>query len=291
MNKQSLTVFTVAALMITAQMSYAESPPPKYALGLGMEMFSGTFGTDSTSTFVAAPLIIDWFPTERLDFELTVPFLYLRTSGVDELSTSTAKSVARGYMGGTGGTLSGTGGTIVGAGGTIITTRGGGTDGGDFGMGDVTLTSGYALLMDSDTTPLFRPTAYLKFPTANESKGFGTGKFDYGAGLAVSKWLGNWQPFTEGRYVFQGASQDETGALDFLTADAGVAYRWSDSFVTSMYARLGSRSFEGMSAPLEARLKMVWRFEEKTFTEAYALKGLSDGSPDYGGGVSIFREF
>lgn len=288
---QHLTVFTVAILLLTAQLSHAESPPPKYTFGIGLEMFRGSFGTDSTSTFVATPLIIDWYPTQRLDFELTVPFLYLRASGSSELSTSTSKSVARGNMGGTGARLNGAGGTVIGAGGTIITTDTAGADSEEYGMGDITLTSGYALLVDSDTTPLLRPTVYLKFPTADENKGFGTGKFDYGVGLAVSKWFGNWQPFTEGRYIFQGASKKETGALDFLTADAGVAYGWSDSFVTSAYARFGTNSFEGMTSPLEARLKMVWRFEERTFTEAYALKGLSDGSPDYGGGVSIFREF
>jgi hypothetical protein len=58
-----------------------------------------------------------------------------------------------------------------------------------------------------------------------------------------------------------------------------------------MQASFGSTQFEGTAAPLEARLKAVWRFGERTYTEAYALKGFSDGSPDYGGGISVFMEF
>lgn len=263
-------------LIMNVFSSLAESPAPKYAIGLGLDISSGKFGADSTSTFVSAPLVIDWFPSERLYFELTVPFLYQRTTNNVHSSQvmngqvaakTVTKSVA--YMSGSGG-------------------GGGGMFGsGDYGLGDITLTSGYSLLMDSDSKPNLRPTVYVKFPTADESKGLGTGAFDFGAGLVVSKWFGNWQPFTEGRYVVQGAS----GAENFITADAGVAYSISDTLVTSLYGRFGSSQFSGYSAPLEARIKASWRFAERTYTDVYALKGFSDGSPDYGGGVSVFVEF
>ena len=90
-------------------------------------------------------------------------------------------------------------------------------------------------------TPILRPTLYVKFPTTDENKGFGTGKLDFGAGVALSKWLGNWQPFAEGRYIVQGASHDETGAVNFVTADTEVAYSWNDHLVTSGYVRYGSK--------------------------------------------------
>ncbi|MFA7405065.1 MAG: hypothetical protein WC007_13800 [Pelobacteraceae bacterium] len=285
------TVFMVVSIVMKAPSSFAESPPAKYALGLGLEIVGGTFGTGSTSTYVTAPLVIDWFPSERLDLELTVPLLYQRSTNIGHAvlgtnAQSTAKSVARGYMNGSGSATTASGAGMSGAGG-----GGGGMSGGDFGLGDITLTSGYVLLQEGDVVPRVRPTVYLKFPTADESRGLGTGKFDFGGGVAVSKWLGNWQPFAEGRYIVQGGSYNETGALDFLTADAGIGYSWSENLATSAYARFGSRLFDGMSAPLEARLKVVWRFGERTYTEVYASKGFSDGSPDYGGGVSLFREF
>jgi hypothetical protein len=162
---------------------------------------------------------------------------------------------------------------------------GDGNFGGDYGFGDITLTSGYSVLQDSDTSPQLRPTLYVKFPVAATNNGFGTGKFDYGAGMALSKWLGDWLPFAEGRYVFQG------GGADFVTADAGVGYSWSERLSTSLFSRFGTAQFDGIAAPLEGRLKLVWRFAAHTYTDVYALKGFSAGSPDYGGGAAVFMEF
>ena len=271
MRRMFIAFFTIATMLMTAMLSFAESSPTKYALGLGLDIASGTFGTESTSSYATVPVILDWFPSERVDLELTVPLIYQRTTNTGHavLGTNTlgtAKSVARGMMGG-------------GSGGGMLS--------GDYGLGDITLTAGYTLLVDGEISPHLRPTLYVKFPTADESKGLGTGAFDFGAGLVASKWFGNWQPFTAGRYVVQGAS----GAENFITADAGVAYSISDSLVTSLYGRFGSSQFDGMSAPFEARIKTSWRFTEQTYTDVYALKGFSDGSPDYGGGVSVFTEF
>jgi hypothetical protein len=50
----------------------------------------------------------------------------------------------------------------------------------------------------------------------------------------------------------------------------------------------GSKLFDNMEAPLEARVKIVWRFSDRAYTDIYALKGFSDGSPDFGGGASVF---
>ena len=278
-----LLLMSVLILHMTSLSALAGSEAPQYAVGIGFDASTGTFGTDSTSTYAAVPFIVDWSPTERIDLELTVPLVYQRTKNTGLAATGgTVKSTARRIMGG--GLYSYTGASTALASGVVA-------DESVSGLGDITLTGGYALVQDSETTPYIRPTFYVKFPTADDTKGLSTGKFDVGPGLAVSKWLGNWQPFAEGRYIFQGASYDETGALNFLTADAGVGYSWSESLITSVYGRSGSRLFDGMEAPLEARLKVVWRFGARTYTEAYALKGFSDGSPDYGGGVSLFKEF
>lgn len=277
-----LLLMSAIILHTTSSPALAGSEAPHYAIGIGFDASRGTFGADSTSSYASVPLIVDWYPTERLDFELTVPLVYQNTKNTGLAATgSTVKSTARRTMAG----------QYSYTGGSTALASDGVADESVSGLGDITLTGGYALVQDSGAAPYIRPTFYVKFPTADDTKGLGTGKFDVGPGLAISKWLGNWQPFAEGRYIFQGASYEETGALNFLTADAGVGYSWSESLFTSVYGRSGSRLYDGMEAPLEARLKMVWRFGERTYAEAYALKGFSDGSPDYGGGVSVFKEF
>ena len=188
MYKNILIGFAFGIIILNALFSFAQSPVPDYAVGIGFDVSSGSYGTNSTTTFVSAPLIVDWFPTERLDMELTLPFVYQKSSAgshVAENSTVavSAKSVARGPMGGNGaGRMAGSGsGVGVGAGSGVASGKGaGGMLNGDYGLGDITLTSGYSLLLDSDYMPQLRPTLYLKFPTADESAGLGTGKFDYG---------------------------------------------------------------------------------------------------------------
>jgi len=280
MKSLLLLISTIILQMIS--ISAIAAPVSRFAVGIGLEASSGNFGTDSTSSYVSVPFIFDWFPTERIDLELTVPLLYQKTSntGVAALGGA-AKSTARRNMNGQ---YSYTGGGAA--------LAGGGTVGdSEFGLGDITLTGGYVLLLDGDLTPLIRPTFYLKFPTADENRGLGTGEFDFGPGLAVSKWMGNWQPFVEARYIFQGASNKGTGARDYIITDAGIGYGWSGNLYTSAYSRLGSVVFDGMEAPLEVRLKNVWRLSELLNTEIYLLKGISDGSSDYGGGVSLFVGF
>lgn len=299
MYKNILIGAAFGTITLNALFSFAQSPTPGYAIGTGFDVSNGSYGKNSTTTFVSAPLIIDWFPTDRFDMELTLPFVYQKSSSGSHVTNSSTlaksvESVAGGYMGGSGtGRMAGSGGGLGGgAGNGVGSGKGAGAMlNGDYGVGDITLTGGYTLLLESDYLPQFRPTLYLKFPTADESAGLGTGKFDYGAGFAASKWLGNWQPFAEGRYVMQGTTEADGGAENFATADVGAGYSWNERFMTSAYMRLGSKMYEGMSAPVEGRLKMVWRFAEKTYTDIYALKGFSDGSPDYGGGASIFMEF
>lgn len=290
MRTALLAVFTFLASILAAPVSHSE-PPPAYALGLGLEISSGSFGTTSTSTYATVPLIFDWYPTERLDIEVTVPFLYQRTTNTGHAvlgttAESAAKSVARGNMFGSGAGSGGSGMAGGGSGG-----GGGGMFAGDYGLGDITLTSGYTVLRDSATSPHVRPSIYLKFPTASENEGLGTGAYDAGAGVAVSKWLDNWQPFAEARYIVQGIMEESNGGRNFVIADAGLAYGWNDLVITSLYARFGSVQFDGLPAPLEVRAKMMWRFSDRAYTELSALKGFSDGSPDYGGGISVFREF
>ena len=58
------------------------------------------------------------------------------------------------------------------------------------GIGDVILRGRYYLVEEQDYMPLIAVTARLKFPTANASQGLGTGEFDHGYGVEVSKLIG-----------------------------------------------------------------------------------------------------
>ncbi|NTV14627.1 MAG: transporter [Desulfobulbaceae bacterium] len=271
----ALSVLTMAASSIQAVFA---AIPPQFSLGLGVDYARGNFGTDSTSTYTTVPLILDWYPNQRFKLELTVPFLDQSTSNTGYAASG--NGIAAAQYAGKGRGLNQSGTKVV-----VSSSED------QSGFGDITMEASYNLLLDGATLPDLGLICYLKFPTADADKGLGTGAFDWGPGLRLAKWLGDWQPFLEGRYIFQGASSAQTGARDYLLADVGLGYGWNENLYFAGFSRLGSASFEEMSAPREARLKTVWGFGENSSLEAYLLKGLSHGSPDLGGGISFFVGF
>ena len=67
------------------------------------------------------------------------------------------------------------------------------------GIGDVILRGRYYLVEEQDYVPLIAVTARLKLPTANASQGLGTGEFDHGYGVEISKLIGtSWLVFFDG---------------------------------------------------------------------------------------------
>jgi hypothetical protein len=270
-------ILAILALPFMTQAVLAADNPQFY-LGLGVDYARGDFGTDSTSTYTTIPLSLDWYPNERFSLELTVPFLFQKTSNTGY--------AAMGAGGGAAMTFSDGRGLPRTAMGTAVAS---GEE--QSGLGDITLIPTYNIMLDSSTSPAVGLSCYLKFPTADEDKGLGTGSFDWGPGVLLSKWLGDWQPFAEGRYIFQGASREETGARDYLLADVGLGYGWSENLYLAVFSRTGTSTFDGLSAPLEMRVKTVWALGENNNAEFYLMKGVSDGSPDYGGGLAFFAGF
>ncbi|NTV15069.1 MAG: hypothetical protein HGA96_14250 [Desulfobulbaceae bacterium] len=271
----------VVLLMIVASGRFSPAwaaPEPQFSLGLGVEYARGDFGADSTGNYIAVPLSLTWYANQRLDLELTVPYLYQSSGATGYAATGGGIASARSASGGRGTSRP-----------AAAPAHSGQTE--ESGLGDISLEGGYNILLDGEGRPDLGLTCYLKFPTAEADQGLGTGSFDWGPGLRLAKWLGEWQPFLEGRYILQGASREETGARDYLFAEAGLGYGWSDQLYLAGFSRFGTASFDGLAAPLEMRLKTVWGFAESNSLELYLAKGFSEGSPDYGVGLSFFTGF
>lgn len=73
------------------------------------------------------------------------------------------------------------------------------------GLGDLVLEAGYVLMTESSSIARVRASSFIKLPTADEKKGLGTGEFDLGIGMQVSKWFDEWHGYAETTLVFQGA--------------------------------------------------------------------------------------
>jgi hypothetical protein len=240
----------------------------KFAIGIGMETASGDYGTETTTDSVRIPLTIEYFPTDAAGFELVIPYLYQnnsntflaggmrfpfeRRSGMRRTSFNTSDSVS--------------------------------------GLGDISLTAKYLVLEETETGPALRPLLYVKFPTADEDKALGTGEFDIGGGVGVSKWFGPWFTFGEGRYIFQGSNAD-LGLKDFATLEGQVGYQVSQAFFPSLSMWWSSAPADDASDLAEARLKGIYWIADDIRLEGYLGTGLTSSAADFGAGLAVFLSF
>jgi len=260
-----------------------------FSVGTGFDFASGTYGSDTRTDFLAVPLIVDYYPTDRIDLELIIPYVYQSNSST---VYGTVMPYRRGGFTGATAAVAGVqnGRFLSGPGSQSSGSSTIDPDSSQGGLGDITLTAGYVMVEDEGLLPRLRSTLYLKFPTADRDKGLGTGEFDAGPGLALSKWLGDWQPFLEGIYVFQGES-DLYATKDYLNYNGGVGYQISDSFYGAVLAKGATAPADGSPAPFEGRIKFAWQFLSTTSLEGYFSKGFSDGSPEVGAGLAVFYSF
>ena len=127
-------------------------------------------------------------PTDRLGLSLEIPFVYQSNGNV-------VSSVARGSMPATKTMmLPVTGMSGMSGSGSGMTSTSAGTSQAESGLGDITLKAGYVLVSEKESMPQIRPTVFVKFPTADKNKSLGTGEFDEGFAVEISKWLGELEP-------------------------------------------------------------------------------------------------
>jgi hypothetical protein len=268
---------------------------PSYMLGIGFDYETGDYGTGNDSEFISVPFYLDIYPTDRFDIELVVPYLYQRTD--QDGGTTIFYRSPSGYTGSTvrqsrrgqSRDMSASNDLADSSNGTIETVETAHSTS-ENGLGDISVTLGYALLEENLETPLVRPTFYLKFPTADEDKGLGSGEFDFGFGLSLGKWLDNWHLYTQGLYILQG-NTSLYDSKDYLGYEVSIGRQIGASFFVSAMAR-------GMTAPaaggddlLEGRLKGVWWIAPDISVEGYAGTGLSEQSAEFTSSIAVFFSF
>lgn len=251
----------------------------RYSLGIGFEFATGDYGTDTTTDSFRIPLTVGYYPSDRIDLSLEIPYIYqsagttvslggMRFPGDSDMGSGMNGS-GSGMMGGFGGSSS------AGAEGRTESRS---------GLGDITLTAGYILLKESAVIPLVRPIAYVKFPTADEDEGLGTGEFDLGGGLSLAKWFGRWSTDVEGMYITPGSSSDFEPD-NYWTYLGALSYRFTDHFSSGLALSGATAAFDGAPDALEAKARINYWTSERAILGGYVAKGLSEGSPDYGVGI------
>ena len=243
-----------------------------FAAGIGAEVSHGDYGSDADATVVTLPVLVSVNPVSSVDMTLELPMVYI-----------TSRS-------GSGVVVTSTGGGKRGRGVTSSTTTTTSATVSESGLGDISLSAGWTVVADTEQMPKIRPTLYLKAPTGDKERGLGTGTFEAGPGLSVSKWLGDIQLFVEGAYIFQDSSSSYQGR-NYLSYGAGGGVQATDRLFVSLYAKGSSSRVDGGTAPVEGRLKLNFLQSRRMSWEVYALAGFTDASPAAGGGLMVMYQF
>src|SRR5215510_13282815 len=120
-------------------------------LSLLPEYSEGKDGTGHTTQILEVPFRADWSATDRLDLSLTIPYLWVRGRG--DTTIVNGRPVR-----------------VVGRRPGQVTT--------EDGLADILGEIDYTLLEDKGFVPDLTPFLEIKFPTADSSRGLGTGEFD-----------------------------------------------------------------------------------------------------------------
>ncbi|MDH4305399.1 MAG: transporter [Nitrospira sp.] len=209
----------------------AEGPPrpsPQWRVSATVNYSSGSYGTDSKTNVVYAPMTIRRIFRDG-DVSLTTPFISISGTGAVRLvggvptrtgnvtRTTAAPAGAGARRGKSPGDSSLTSATT------------------DSGLGDLILGGRYYVVEENTILPLVALTGKIKFPTADADRGLGTGEFDEGFGVELTKSLSDrWLAYLDGGYTLIG----DAPGTDFRNQwwyDVGIGYDVTDNFHMTSY--------------------------------------------------------
>ncbi len=288
--KRSPIIFVSTSILLFYSVIAARSADisdnrPVASISIGAEYSSGTYNTDTTTRIFYMPLVVSWFPHERLDMSIELPFIYQTYQYHNIATAATPKTVTR--YGSAGGILSTTSTSSTS---TIIPIKSSGSSSTTSGLGDIVLRAGYIPLLEKNDMPQLRASLFVKTPTASLSEGLGTVEFDFGGGLDLSKWFGNIHLAGEALYTYQGKVSG-LGLKNYLSYTGTVGYQLTND-IQPMLVIKGSTTPSVYSDDLmEVRGRLLWTFYTSTSLDLFATRGISKSSADYGGGFAVIYSF
>ena len=159
------------------------------------------------------------------------------------------------------------------------------------GLGDIKLKGKYFWLKEEDSQPGVDLAGWVKFPTAEEDDGLGTGRFDVGFGPELLKHFGSLITFADLGLVLRDKPDGSTIKSTRFDYSVGAGYPLAERFTGYVSLDGGTPTNSGADAPLDLVLSVVYKATEAVGLNGFVLAGLTDGSPDFGAGTSVTFRF
>ena len=268
-RRKSLVLFFAGGFALVGP---AVAEEGSFSLGSGINYSSGNYGTATTTKITSIPLI-GRYETGLWTFKLTVP--YLQISGASNVIPGigvTTNTNPRG-RGGTG---------VVAAPVTASSSAS--------GLGDIVAAATYNVYNNAASKIGIDLTGKVKLATADRNKGLGTGENDYAAQVDIYRTFDRLTLFGGLGYNFLGSSSF-IQLNDVWNVSLGGVYKVDD--MRSAGVTFDAREkVSNTSFPLrELTAFYAHKFDKKWKGQIYYLKGLSDGSPDWGAGANVSYMF
>jgi hypothetical protein len=158
------------------------------------------------------------------------------------------------------------------------------------GLGDIVVAGTYDMYGAHANGTFVDVTAKIKFGTADEAKGLGTGKNDYALQADLYKTLGKNTVFGTLGYKVMGSPPGVT-LNNVFYASLGAGHQYSQETSAGLILNLQEKAFptgfpqQELTAYVSRKLGKTWK------AQAYAVKGFSNGSPDWGAGAMFSVAF
>lgn len=229
-----------------------------FGFSVGAEYTRGDYGTSSTTDIGYFPLVGSYSGADA-SFSLTVPYLVVRGTG---------DVVVVGGQGMRGRTRTTTTRTV------------------ESGIGDVIAAASVGVAGGPDDKAGLDVTAKVKFGTADEERGLGTGENDYSVQLDVFETGESVSLFGSLGYKVLG----DTPTVEFdnvLFGTLGGEARIRDADTVGLAVDAQQSGTDDTEGRRELTATYTHEFGGGRSFAAYVIKGFSDGSPDWGAGVRL----
>lgn len=274
--KNAATLCTLGVLGLMTQAAHADDSTLK--VGAGVDYTSGKYGTSTTTDITQVPFTFG-YDTGDWSFKLTVP--YIRVTGPSDVIPGIGP-VKNSNPHGRG---NGKGDSQV----VAATTPTSGNDSAS-GLGDVIAAATYQVYNNEAANFGIDVTGKVKFGTADENEGLGTGKNDYTAAVDLYKGYGAWTLFGGASYTVLGSSQ-YIRLNNVFGGNVGASYKLDQQSSIGAYYEYREKASDTSFSRSELTGYYSYKFATAWKAQVYVSDGFSDGSPDWGAGASVVYSF
>jgi hypothetical protein len=249
------TLFLTLALAVPV-CAAEQSPPPKWQAGVSVFNESGDYGTPSKTTTAYVPFSLRRYFSQG-ELQLTIPFVSIDTEGQVVL---------------VGGVPNVTG---TGAPAARRTSHS--------GLGDIVLKGRYYLINEGPRMPEIDLAPKIKFPTARASDNLGTGEYDEGLSVELTKILGErYIALAEAGYTHLGDPPGEDFNNPWDYSVGGGYYILPAKWEVSINYEERRNLFDSEPNPRDLFFYTEIRAAQRLKFTAGVEVGLSGSAADYG---------